>query len=84
MFNNTINWKANLQHIVALSSIETKYVALAEALEERIWISGYVTNLGLTQDSVCIICDSQSSIHLSTNQMYHIRTKYIDNRRHFK
>ena len=30
-----------------------------------------------------MFCDSQSSIHLAKNQVYHARTKHIDVRYHF-
>ncbi|XP_052181870.1 secreted RxLR effector protein 161-like [Diospyros lotus] len=33
---NLISWKANLQHIVALSTTEAEYVALTEAMKEAI------------------------------------------------
>ena len=33
----TISWKATLQHIVALSTIESKYMAITEACKEAIW-----------------------------------------------
>ena len=33
---NLINWKSNLQHIVALSITEAEYVALIEAIKEAI------------------------------------------------
>jgi transposase InsO family protein len=77
-----ISWKATLQH-VALSTTEAEYMAITEAVKEAIWLRGLVGDLGLTQESTSVYCDSQSAIHLTKNQMYHERTKHIDVRHHF-
>ena len=45
----TINWKASLQSIVALSTTEAEYTAAAEAIKEAIWLRGMVTELGFEQ-----------------------------------
>ena len=39
--------------------------------------------LGLTQEKTMVFYDSQSTIHLSKNQVYHERTKNIAIRYHF-
>jgi len=39
--------------------------------------------LKIDQDLLKIICDSMSAIYLVKNQVYHVRTKYIDVRFHF-
>lgn len=35
------------------------------------------------QDKVNVLCDSQSVIHLATDQAYHNKTRHIDVRYHF-
>ena len=45
-------------------------------------MSGFVAELGITQERVELHCDSQSAIHLAKNQVYHARTKHIDVRFH--
>nr|GFA38705.1 retrovirus-related Pol polyprotein from transposon TNT 1-94 [Tanacetum cinerariifolium] len=35
-----VSWKAMLQHVVALSTIEAEYIALTEAIKEAIWLKG--------------------------------------------
>lgn len=40
LFENVVNWKASLQHIVALSTTESKYVALTKAIKEAICLRG--------------------------------------------
>ncbi|KAH9682681.1 hypothetical protein KPL71_027445 [Citrus sinensis] len=78
-FNNcTINWKSQLQSVVALSTTEAEYTAAAEAIKEAIWLKGTLKELGVNQRSVVVHCDSQSAICLSKNQTHHERTKHID------
>ncbi|KAH9658994.1 hypothetical protein KPL70_023693 [Citrus sinensis] len=79
----TVNWKATLQNVVALSTTEVEYTAVAEAFKEAIWLKGMVLELGANQETVEVYCDSQSAIHLSKNQTHHERTKHIDIKLHF-
>ena len=80
---NTISWRSGLQHIVALSTTESEYMALAEAFKEALWLKGFVSELGFKQDDVRVFSDSQSAIHLAKNGGFHERTKHIDTRLHF-
>ncbi|KAH9750946.1 Integrase catalytic domain-containing protein [Citrus sinensis] len=79
----TVSWKATLQNIVALSTIEAEYTAAAEALKETIWLKGMITELEAKQEYVTVYSDSQSAIHLSKNQSHHEKTKHIDVKLHF-
>ena len=80
---NTISWRSGLQHIVALSTTESEYMALTEAVKEAIWLKGFCGDLGYQQENVKVFCDSQSAIHLAKNGGFHERTKHIDTRLHF-
>jgi hypothetical protein len=44
VMGNVVSWKARLQ---ALSSTETEYVALTEAVKEALWMKGFVADLGV-------------------------------------
>ncbi|CAL9018801.1 unnamed protein product, partial [Prunus brigantina] len=77
-----ISWRALLQPITALSTIEAEYIALAEAGKEAIWLNGLVSQMGITQDCVKLKCDSQSTIHLAKNQVFSGRSKHIEARYH--
>uniref|UniRef100_A0A2N9GG47 CCHC-type domain-containing protein n=1 Tax=Fagus sylvatica TaxID=28930 RepID=A0A2N9GG47_FAGSY len=77
-----ICWKSTLQSIVAMSTIEAEYMAVAKAAKEALWLKGLVKELGLNQGGVQMHCDSQSAIYLAKNQVYHARTKHIDVRFH--
>ena len=73
-----ICWKSTLQSIVAMSITETEYMVVAEVAKEALWLKGLVKELGLNQSGVQMHCDSQSSIYLTKNQVYHTKTKHID------
>uniref|UniRef100_A0A2N9H753 Reverse transcriptase Ty1/copia-type domain-containing protein n=1 Tax=Fagus sylvatica TaxID=28930 RepID=A0A2N9H753_FAGSY len=77
-----ICWKSTLQSIIAMSTTEAEYMAVAEAAKEALWLKGLVKELGLNQSGVQMHCDSQSAIYLAKNQVYHSRTKHIDVRFH--
>jgi hypothetical protein len=40
-----ISWKATLKHTVALSTIEVEFMSLTEAVEEAIWLHGFLGDL---------------------------------------
>nr|GEX14380.1 protein argonaute 2-like [Tanacetum cinerariifolium]GEX98295.1 protein argonaute 2-like [Tanacetum cinerariifolium] len=42
-----VSWKATLQHVVALSTIEAEYMALTEAVKESIWLKGLLIEQGV-------------------------------------
>ncbi|GJV36566.1 hypothetical protein Tco_1409043 [Tanacetum coccineum] len=80
---SSICWKAALQHVVALSTTEAKYMALTKAVKESIWLKGLLIELGVNLRSMVVNCDNQGAIHLSRNAMFHERTKHINVRYHF-
>ena len=77
-----INWKVELEDIVALSTTEAEYMDAVEASKEALWLRGLVETFSIIQDSVRGHCYSQSAIHLAKDHMYHNMTKYIDVRYH--
>ncbi|XP_031275764.1 secreted RxLR effector protein 161-like [Pistacia vera] len=80
---NCISWKSQLQPIVALSTTEAEYVAVADVFKEAIWLKGILSEAKLIELRPTIFLDSQSAIHLSKNPVYHERTKHIDVHYHF-
>ncbi|KAL0294148.1 UNVERIFIED_CONTAM: Retrovirus-related Pol polyprotein from transposon TNT 1-94 [Sesamum radiatum] len=78
-----ISWKSQLQNIVALSTTEAEYIATTEALKEAIWLKGLLDEIGFLKHKVTVFSDSQSSIQLCKNPVFHDRTKHIDVRYHF-
>jgi heme/copper-type cytochrome/quinol oxidase subunit 3 len=78
-----ISWKATLQSAVAFSTIEAEYMAAEETVKKAIWLRGLVNDLDLQHNETVVFCDSQSTIHLTKNQMYRERIKHMDVRYHF-
>ena len=77
-----VSWKSTLQATVALSTTEAEYMAATEAAKEALWLKGLIKELGFLQGGVPLLCDSQSTICLAKNQVYHARSKHIDVRYH--
>ena len=70
--------------MVALSTTEAEYIAIAKAIKEELWLKGIINELGLQQECINVHCDSQSASHLTKNTMYHKRrTNHIDIKLHF-
>ncbi|KAH9649116.1 hypothetical protein KPL70_025868 [Citrus sinensis] len=84
LFNGClVNWKATLQHVVALSTTEAEYTAATKAVKEALWLQGLMRELGVKQKIVTVYCDSSSALHLCRNPAHHERTKHIDIKLHF-
>ena len=41
----TVSWKATLQHTVALSTTEAKYMTIVEGIEEAMWLRNLFAEL---------------------------------------
>ena len=70
-----ICWRSMIQFMVAMSTIEAKYMVVAK---EALWLTGLIRELGIQQVGVPLYCDSQSAIYLAKNQVYHTKTKHIN------
>ncbi|KAM6597770.1 hypothetical protein CsatA_008294 [Cannabis sativa] len=73
-----ISWKSQLQSVVALSTTEAEFMATTEAFKEAIWLQGILKELKLLVGKARVYSDSQSSVHLCKNPVYHEKTKHID------
>jgi len=85
--NGPISWGSKKQQIVALSTSEAEYIALALAVQEGIWIKNLLSEI-LNEDQhgmdqLLIFEDNQSCMKMTKNPVNHGRTKHIDIRYHF-
>ena len=78
-----ISWMSKLQEKIDLSSTEDEYNNASHAYKEVIWLNGLLREFGRLQNSMHVLCDKQSVIHLDTNHFYHSNTKHIDVKYHF-
>ena len=76
-------WQTKSQKSVALSSCEAEFYALCEASKEVMWISSFLTELGVKFDTPVIYCDNQGAAALARNPVGHQRSKHIDIRYFF-
>jgi hypothetical protein len=71
------------QDVVALSTIEAKYMATTHASKEAVWLQRLCSGIGLVQQEMRLDCDSHSAIFLEKNPAYHSKTNHIDVQYHF-
>jgi hypothetical protein len=78
-----LSWRATLQLVVAQSTTEAEYMAIAEACRESAWLKGLYAELCGDNSCVNLFYDSQSAIYLTKNQMFHMRSKHINVKYHY-
>src|SRR5947209_15071093 len=79
-----VAWSSKKQPIVALSTVESEYVAAANATKEAIWLRILLKDIGFKQVTVTTIhADNQGCIALAYNPTNHSHAKHIDIRHHF-
>ena len=82
--NGAVAWRSQRQPTVALSTMESEYMALTEATKELLWLRGLLTELGYeSENPTDLFTDNQSALALAKNPVSHARAKHIDVRHHF-
>lgn len=79
-----ISWKSKKQPIVALSSAEAEYRSMRRLVDEITWVIRLLQDLTITPSLlVPLRCDSQATIHIAKNSVFHEQTKHIELDCHF-
>ena len=80
-----ISWTSRRQSLVAQSTLEAEYIALAQACREATWLRKLLGELGLFEPNqpILIRADNKGAISTSHNPEYHERTKHFDIRYHY-
>uniref|UniRef100_A0A2N9H7M7 Reverse transcriptase Ty1/copia-type domain-containing protein n=1 Tax=Fagus sylvatica TaxID=28930 RepID=A0A2N9H7M7_FAGSY len=82
--HNPITWSTKKQLTVSRSSTEAEYRALASASAEVCWLRTLVKDLGLyLYDPPVLWCDNVSALAITSNPVFHARTKHIEVDFHF-
>nr|XP_016509659.1 PREDICTED: uncharacterized mitochondrial protein AtMg00810-like [Nicotiana tabacum] len=75
---NLISWKNKKQDVVARSSAEVEYRAMALATCELIWLKQLLQELQCVEfKQMELICDNQAALHIASNPVFHERMKHI-------
>ncbi|KAM0984150.1 hypothetical protein ACFX14_011746 [Malus domestica] len=82
--SNPISWASKKQHTVSRSSTKAEYRALAITAAELAWIRQLFCDMHISLPfSPMIYCDNISAIALSTNPVFHAKSKHIEIDYHF-
>ena len=81
---NLVTWKSKKQSVVARSSAEAEYRAMAHTTCELTWLRTLLHEFGFpVHDPTPLYCDNQAAIHIANNPVFHERTKHIEVDCHF-
>ena len=73
-----ITWCTKRQKVVALLTAKAKYMAMASASREIMWLRNLFKELGYTQREVTTLySNNQSAITIAYNPQYHKRSKHF-------
>ena len=82
--SHLISLASGKQRVVSRSSTEAKYRALAAATSEMTWIEHLIREIGCYTTSFPILWyDNLSATYLTSNPIFHFRTKHMDTNFHF-
>ena len=82
--SNPISQSLKKQRVVARSSTEAEYQALAATASETMWLSTLFKELAFpVKESPQLLCDNLGATHLSFNPINHSRMKHIQIDLHF-
>ena len=81
---NLITWRSKKQNVVARSSAEAEFRAMAQGVCELLWIKIILEDLRISWEGpMRLYCDNKSAISIAHNPVQHDRTKHIEIDRHF-
>ncbi|KAL9447690.1 hypothetical protein AB3S75_015212 [Citrus x aurantiifolia] len=81
---NLVTWRSKKQNVVARSSAEAEFRAVAHGICEVMWIKRILEELKFTFSThLKVYCDNKAAISIAHNPVLHDRTKHIEVDKHF-
>ncbi|WVZ49645.1 hypothetical protein U9M48_000985 [Paspalum notatum var. saurae] len=81
---NLVSWNAKKQATVSRSSTEAEYKAIVNATAEIMWVQTLLQELQISSPPAARLwCDNMGAKYLSSNPVFHARTKHIEVDYHF-
>jgi hypothetical protein len=78
-----VSWTSKKQNSVALSTTEAEYISAGSCCAQILWMNATLNDFGIKFKKVPLLCDNESAIKLTNNQIQRAKTKHIDVRHHF-
>ena len=77
--SSPVSWKTKKQTVVARSSAEAEYRAMALASCEVTWLSALLKDMGIIDLPPTVLkCDNQAALAIAANPVLHERTKHVE------
>ena len=84
LHGGAVSWTTKCQEIISFSTTESEYIAATYAAKEALWLQSLISQLfDTTLEATMLFLDNQSTIALTEDHQYHMRTKHIDIQFHF-
>ena len=84
VWGNLVTWRSKKQSVVARSSAEAEFRAMAHGICEGIWLKRMLEELRIpTNYTMRMLCDNKAAISIAKNPVHHDRTKHVEIDRHF-
>ncbi|CAJ2662733.1 unnamed protein product [Trifolium pratense] len=84
VWGNLVTWRSKKQGVVARSSAEAEFRAMAQGICEGLWIHRVLEELKMKIElPLKLYSDSKAAISIAHNPVQHDRTKHIEIDRHF-
>jgi histone deacetylase 1/2 len=81
---NLVSWSSRKQPTVSRSSTESEYKAIANATAEVMWVQILLKEIGVYSPRAAKLwCDNLGAKYLTSNPVFHARTKHIEVDYHF-
>ncbi|RVW91355.1 Retrovirus-related Pol polyprotein from transposon RE1 [Vitis vinifera] len=81
---NLVTWRSKKHNVVARSSAEAEFRAVAHGIREIMWIRRLLEELKMTGSSpMKLYCDNKAAISVAHNPVLHDHTKHVEVDKHF-